>query len=138
MARSSLMKLVPYGCRRISLSLARRNRQTSTSKHCLSRHYSTALFEQPRSLGRGWKIGVTVEIFNRQYMKTRSSDGKLLAETEEAARNRKLELSSLPVTATSSVRHIFGEIGDKPQSEDDDVDMVANLKSEAVRSSTDL
>lgn len=80
---------------------------------------------------------MTVEMFNRQYMKTRSSDGKLLAETEEAARNRKLELSSLPVTATSSVRQIFGEIGDKPQSEDDDVDMVANLKSEAVRSSTD-
>ena len=81
---------------------------------------------------------MTVEIINRQYMKTRSSDGKLLAETEEAARNRKLELSTVPVTATSSVRHIFGEIGDRPEPEEDDVDMVANLKSEAVRALIDL
>ena len=70
-------------------------------------------------------------------MKTRSSDGKLLAETEEAARNRKLELSTIPVTATSSVRNIFGELGDKPESGEDDVDMVANLKSEVVRTSFD-
>ena len=66
-------------------------------------------------------------------MKTRSSDGKILAEFEEAARQRKLEASSVPVTATSSVRHIFGEVGDRPNQDDDDgIDMVANLKSEVV------
>ena len=79
---------------------------------------------------------MTRAMATRNPLRIRSSDGKLLAEFEEAARNRRIEASSTPVTATSSVRHIFGEVGDKPTEEDNDVDMVANLKSEVVWIST--
>lgn len=133
MVRPAVLNTIPNGWKRISLSLVKRNRQASTSIQCTSCYYSAALLEQPHTLNLGRRFGTTVKMAHRKPMKTRSSDGKVLAEVEEAARNRKLELSSLPVTATSSVRHIFGEIGDKPEPEDENVDMVGNLKSEVVR-----
>lgn len=90
------------------------------------------LFEQPRHAVHGRESRSASGIAIRNPLKTKSSDGKSLSEFEDAARRRKLEASGEPVTATSSIRHIFGEIGDKPDQEDNDVDMVANLRSEVV------
>ena len=133
MAGTSLFSAVPAGYGRVSLALVRRNGRLSISAQHMSRYYSTLLFQQTYPSNHPRKSWVNREMTTRSPKKTRSSDGKSLAEFEEAARKRKLQLSSEPVTAYSSVRHIFGEIGDKPNQDDNDVDMVANLKSEVVR-----
>ena len=134
--RPMLPSMIPGGSAPFSLSLAKWSQQSTNMMRYTTRYY-TMRTGQSQSLSRIRKPQSSVMSIPR-----RSSSGGAhhaprpphpMLESEKAARNRKIASTPESVTATSTTRQIFGELGDKAEEDEKDVDVASNLRHELVR-----